>query len=85
MSTNTSYVLQKYSRSYPPEDATRPLAQPTSADSEWQHFASPTLHLLSEVVGLNGPLRSARVRIVWTPGMQEPPPTAQGHVVLVCP
>lgn len=68
MAQVTNYDLLKYSRSYSPDDPARFSHQPTSSDSEWQHFANPKLQLL---LSNASPLLSANVKIIWDSVQQE--------------
>ena len=80
MAQAINYVLLKYSRSYSSDDPARFSNQPTSSDSEWQHFANPKLQLL-----LDDGSRSANVKITWAPvgnGLQHV--QQENIAVLVC-
>ena len=58
----TSYVLTKYSRSYP-----KNTSGTSQADPEWQHFSNPVIRLLVDVKkSSNGTLESYRLRIIWS-------------------
>ncbi|KAH7916544.1 hypothetical protein BJ138DRAFT_1052384 [Hygrophoropsis aurantiaca] len=63
--TSATYILGKYSRSYP--SSTQPATQSqTAADSDWQHFVNPIIKLLLDAKkSPNGDLVSVRLRIVW--------------------
>ncbi|KAJ3984756.1 hypothetical protein F5890DRAFT_1474337 [Lentinula detonsa] len=58
--TTATYVLAKYSRSYPKS------AQDTN--SEWQHYTKPTLKLILDVKKslTSGELESVFLRIIWS-------------------
>jgi hypothetical protein len=60
ITSTTSYVLNKYSRAYPP-----PVTR-TDADIEWQHFTNPVIRLVLDVVKKeSGELESYRVKVLW--------------------
>lgn len=52
----STYVLGKYSRSYPTQE---------SQASEWQHFTNPVIRLVLDVKKATE-LESVRLRILWT-------------------
>ncbi|KIJ68142.1 hypothetical protein HYDPIDRAFT_173798 [Hydnomerulius pinastri MD-312] len=61
--TTASYILSKYSRSYP---STSSLQSQPSAESDWQHFTNPVLRLFLDVKkSPSGDLVSMRLRILW--------------------
>ena len=66
----TSYVLIKYSRSYPKNRvAQNALAESQNGiefASEWQHFTNPTIRLILDIKTMpNGETESVRLRILW--------------------
>ncbi|KAG7446330.1 uncharacterized protein BT62DRAFT_931784, partial [Guyanagaster necrorhizus] len=76
MSTSTTatstFVLHKYSRSYP-----------TSTASNWQHFTNPTIRLVLDAKNASGgELESVRLRIIWTMDNGDPMDTTAGSQVL---
>jgi hypothetical protein len=52
----STYVLAKYSRSYPTQE---------SQPSEWQHFTNPVIRLVLDVKKATE-LESVRLRILWS-------------------
>ncbi|KAF8904425.1 hypothetical protein CPB84DRAFT_1845378 [Gymnopilus junonius] len=65
-----TYVLSKYSRSYPAKRANQNSQTQTRTGSElssdWQHFTNPIIHLVLDVESTsNGEIRSVRLRILW--------------------
>ncbi|KAK7472646.1 hypothetical protein VKT23_000759 [Stygiomarasmius scandens] len=55
----TTYVLQKYSRSYP--------STKENNNSEWQHFTNPTIRLVLDIKkSSDAKLESVRLRIIWS-------------------
>lgn len=66
----SSYILTKYSRSYPIK-RTLHKAQISSQSGpetaqEWQHFTNPTIRLVLDVKTSNtGEMESVRLRILW--------------------
>lgn len=67
MATQVIYDILKYSRSYPSEDPARFSTQPTSYDTEWQHFSNAKLQLCLDDASPEGYFRSAKVTILWVP------------------
>jgi len=66
----TSYVLIKYSRSYPTkrvaQNALSESQNGTEFASEWQHFTNPTIRLILDIKTMpNGETESVRLRILW--------------------
>jgi len=58
----STYVLAKYSRSYPSKTSTQ--SQDTS--SEWQHFTNPLISLILDIKKSDdNELESMRLRILW--------------------
>lgn len=58
----STYVLAKYSRSYPSKTPTQ--SQDTS--SEWQHFTNPPISLILDIKKSgDNELESMRLRILW--------------------
>lgn len=58
----TSYILNKYSRSYPKKSS-----DVFQQDTEWQHFSSPVIRLVLDVKkSVYGKIESMRLRIVWS-------------------
>lgn len=58
----TSYVLNKYSRSYPKSSPAI-----SHGDLEWQHFSNPVIRLVLDVKkSSDGTLESLRLRIMWS-------------------
>ena len=65
--TTGSYILEKYSRSYPssPFAQTQPQGLPTS-QPEWQHFTNPIITLSLDVKkSMDNKFESVRLRILW--------------------
>ena len=64
-----SYILQKYSRSYPSSTSSQTQSQDQVAgQSEWQHFTNPpalTLTLDIKKSADNKLFESVRLRIIW--------------------
>jgi hypothetical protein len=64
-----SYILQKYSRSYPSSTSSQTQSQDQVAgQSEWQHFTNPpvlTLTLGIKKSADNKLFESVRLRIIW--------------------
>lgn len=64
-----SYILQKYSRSYPSSTSSQTQSQDQVAgQSEWQHFTNPpvlTLTLGVKKSADNKLFESVRLRIIW--------------------
>ncbi|KAF5370562.1 hypothetical protein D9758_001874 [Tetrapyrgos nigripes] len=57
--TTATYVLQKYSRSYP--------SAKENANGEWQHFTNPIIKLILDIKKSSSTeLESVRMRIIWT-------------------
>ncbi|KAF8623099.1 hypothetical protein AX15_006510 [Amanita polypyramis BW_CC] len=53
----SSYILSKYSRSYPTS---------AQAYADWQHFTNPEIHLTLDVErSNNGELQDVRLRVLW--------------------
>ncbi|KAI0062890.1 hypothetical protein BV25DRAFT_1899609 [Artomyces pyxidatus] len=60
-----SYVLTKYSRSYP-SATSAPSAVARADQLDWQHFVNPVIRLVLDVQkASNGDLESVRLRILW--------------------
>lgn len=59
--TNSSFILKKYSRSYP-----NASGEETSTADSWQHFINPVIKTLVDVQkSPRGDLTSVRLRILW--------------------
>lgn len=69
--TTGSYILEKYSRSYPPNVSAQSQSQDlTAAQPEWQHFANPVISLTLDVKkSMDNKFESVRLRILWNMGM----------------
>ena len=69
--TTGSYILEKYSRSYPSHVSTQSQSQLQSQDlaagqPEWQHFANPVISLTLDVKkSMDDSFESFRLRILW--------------------
>lgn len=64
ITTTASYVLNKYSRSYP---STSPPGTQAPVESEWQHFTNPVMRIVLEAKkSPSGQLVSMRLRILWS-------------------
>jgi hypothetical protein len=65
--TTGSYILEKYSRSYPSNVPARSQSQDlTAGQPEWQHFANPVISLTLEVKKcMDNKFESVRLRILW--------------------
>lgn len=58
----STYVLAKYSRSYPSKTPT----QSQDVSSEWQHFTNPPISLILDIKKCgDNELESMRLRILW--------------------
>ncbi|KAI9569650.1 hypothetical protein HD554DRAFT_2204408 [Boletus coccyginus] len=65
ITTTASYVLNKYSRSYPSTSSLQ--GSQTPVDSEWQHFTNPVMRIILEAKkSPSGQLVSMRLRILWS-------------------
>ncbi len=64
--TTATYVLQKYSRSYPQSN--------NDNNSEWQHFTNPIIRLILDVrkSSAKSELESVLLRIVWSMDNSDP-------------
>ena len=61
ITTTASYVLSKYSRSYPS------LGTQSPVEPEWQHFTNPVMRIILDAKkSPSGPLVSMRLRILWS-------------------
>ena len=69
--TTGSYILEKYSRSYPSNVSAQSQSQDlTAAQPEWQHFANPVISLTLDVKkSMDNKFESVRLRILWDMGM----------------
>lgn len=68
----SSYILSKYSRSYPTKpkqtiNKTQTQTQPgLETTSEWQHFTNPVIRLVLDVrTSSSAEIESVRLRIMW--------------------
>ena len=66
----SSYILSKYSRSYPAKrtiNKTQTQTQPgLETTSEWQHFTNPVIRLVLDVkTSSSAEIESVRLRIMW--------------------
>ena len=74
--TTGSYILEKYSRSYPLYVSTQSQSQSQSQDlvagqPEWQHFANPVISLTLDVKkSMDDSFESVRLRILWNMGTE---------------
>ena len=65
ITTAASYVLNKYSRSYPSTSSLQGTQAPL--ESEWQHFTNPVMRIILEAKkSPSGQLVSMRLRILWS-------------------
>ncbi|PPR05837.1 hypothetical protein CVT26_010117 [Gymnopilus dilepis] len=63
-----TYVLSKYSRSYPSKRTAQSNQSQIGTDlaSDWQHFTNPVIRLVLDVKSArNGEIQSVRLRILW--------------------
>ncbi|KAF8482881.1 hypothetical protein DFH94DRAFT_384360 [Russula ochroleuca] len=69
--TTGSYILEKYSRSYPSNVSAQSQSQDlTAGQPEWQHFANPVISLTLDVKkSMDNKFESVRLRILWNMGM----------------
>lgn len=69
--TTGSYILEKYSRSYPSHVSTQTQSQDlTAGQPEWQHFANPVITLTLDVKkSMDNNFESVRLRILWNMNM----------------
>ncbi|KAI0305736.1 hypothetical protein B0F90DRAFT_1100153 [Multifurca ochricompacta] len=69
--TTGSYILEKYSRSYPsPASAQTQSQDPTVGQLEWQHFTNPVMALTLDVKkSMDNQFESVRLRISWNMNM----------------
>jgi len=71
-----TYVLQKYSRSYPPTKENN--------NSEWQHFTNPTIRLILDIKkSSDAKLESVRLRIIWSMNASNDDLSDRNEVVFV--
>ncbi|KAF8444597.1 hypothetical protein L210DRAFT_3620152 [Boletus edulis BED1] len=64
ITTSASYVLNKYSRSYP--SASSLQGTQATVESEWQHFTNPPMRIILEAKkSPSGQLVSMRLKILW--------------------
>lgn len=64
ITTAASYLLNKYSRSYPPTAS--PARAPAQVEHEWQHFTNPVMRIILEAKkSPSGKLGSMRLKILW--------------------
>lgn len=79
--TNSSFVLKKYSRSYPISSDNE-----TTAAESWQHFVNPVIKTLVDVQkSSKGDYTSFRLRIIWLwVGGNDDMATNEREVVFVC-
>ena len=65
--TTGSYMLEKYSRSYPPSNPAQTHSQDlTARQPEWQHFVHPVMTLTLDVKkSMDNSFESVRLRIIW--------------------
>ncbi|KAJ7137773.1 hypothetical protein C8R44DRAFT_766147 [Mycena epipterygia] len=68
-----AFILEKYSRAYPPKDA---------GTGQWQHFTNPILRLILDTKRSPERAESFRMRIVWTMNGGPASGAAQQDVVL---
>ena len=74
--TTGSYILEKYSRSYPSHLSAQTQSQSHSQDltprqPEWQHFANPVISLTLDVKkSMDDSFESVRLRITWNMGTE---------------
>ncbi|KAH9986569.1 hypothetical protein BJV74DRAFT_844863 [Russula compacta] len=69
--TTGSYILEKYSRSYPSHVSTQTKSQDlTAGQPEWQHFANPVITLTLDVKkSMDNKFESVHLRILWNMNM----------------
>jgi hypothetical protein len=69
--TTGSYILEKYSRSYPSHISAQTQSQnSTAGQPEWQHFVNPVISLTLEVKRfMDNKFESVRLRILWNLNM----------------
>ncbi|KAG9316611.1 dehydratase family-domain-containing protein [Chiua virens] len=66
ITTTVSYIINKYSRSYPSASLRSSLGAQTLIDSEWQHFTNPVMKIILEAKkSPSGQLVSMRLKILW--------------------
>ncbi|KAH9957943.1 hypothetical protein BC827DRAFT_1261462 [Russula dissimulans] len=69
--TTGSYILEKYSRSYPSYVSAQTQSS-TARQPEWQHFANPVITLILDVKkSLDNNFESVRLRILWNMDMSQ--------------
>lgn len=60
-----TYVISKYSRSYP-SNAAQTQSNYDASASDWQHFTNPVIRLILDTKkSSSGDLESVRLRILW--------------------
>lgn len=69
--STSSFILHKYSKSYPKLGSTQSQLVPDNSD--WQHFTNPTIRLVLDIRKLtsNGELESVRLRVIWCINAEE--------------
>lgn len=78
-----TYVLQKYSKSYPKPEAQQNASSTAEACSEWQHFTNPVIRLVLDITkASNTELESVRLRIKWSMDAENVSSTYEQNVVL---
>ena len=69
--TTGSYILEKYSRSYPSYVSAQTQSS-TALQPEWQHFTNPVITLTLDVKkSLDNNFESVRLRILWNMDMSQ--------------
>jgi hypothetical protein len=72
--TTGSYILEKYSRSYPSHVSAQSQSQSQDLavrQPEWQHFANPVISLTLDVKkSMDDSFESVRLRILWNMGTE---------------
>ncbi len=82
--TNTgSYIIEKYSRSYPSLSAQTQSQDLTARQPEWEHFAHPNMSLTLDVKkSMDNTYESVRLRIIWDKMNMERGGT-RGEIIMV--
>ena len=70
MTGTSTYILSKYSRSYPAKQTMNKTHTQTQTGpgttSEWQHFTNPVIRLVLDVkTSSSAEMESVRLRIIW--------------------
>lgn len=61
-----TYVISKYSRSYPSNSSAQTQSKSDASASDWQHFTNPVIRLILDTKkSSSGDLESVRLRILW--------------------